>query len=73
MKKRTLLLLIGILGSAVAHAQGEVVNPAQYRDQLIGLLAADVKKVNAALGPDYKVWRVVSMRPSNGCATACWN
>ena len=32
-----------------------IVNPAQYRDRVIELFAADVKKVTAALGPDYKV------------------
>ncbi len=32
-----------------------IVNPAQYRDRVIELFAADVKKVVAALGPDYKV------------------
>jgi hypothetical protein len=31
------------------------VNPTQYRDRVIELMAADVKKVTAALGPDYKV------------------
>ena len=32
-----------------------IVNPAQYRDKVIELFAADVKKVTASLGPDYKV------------------
>jgi len=32
-----------------------IVNPAQYRDRVIELFAADVKKVTAALGGDYKV------------------
>ncbi|HEV8442903.1 MAG TPA: hypothetical protein VGQ27_05460 [Steroidobacteraceae bacterium] len=32
-----------------------IVNPAQYRDRVIELFAADVKKVTAALGADYKV------------------
>jgi hypothetical protein len=32
-----------------------LVQPAQYRDEVIGLFAADVKKVTAALGSDYKV------------------
>ena len=32
-----------------------IVNPAQYRDRVIDLFAADVKKVTAALGADYKV------------------
>lgn len=32
-----------------------LVKPAQYRDEVISLFAADVKKVTAALGPDYKV------------------
>ena len=32
-----------------------IVNPAQYRDRVIELFAADVKKVTAALGQEYKV------------------
>ena len=32
-----------------------IVRPAQYRDRVIELFAADVKKVTAALGSDYKV------------------
>ena len=32
-----------------------LVRPSQYRDRVIELFAADVKKVTAALGPDYKV------------------
>jgi hypothetical protein len=32
-----------------------IVNPAQYRDRVIELFAADVKKVTASLGADYKV------------------
>ena len=32
-----------------------IVNPQQYRDKVIELFAADVKKVTAALGSDYKV------------------
>ena len=32
-----------------------IVNPQQYRDRVIQLFAADVKKVTGALGPDYKV------------------
>jgi hypothetical protein len=32
-----------------------IVNPAQYRDRVIELFAADVKKVTASLGTDYKV------------------
>jgi hypothetical protein len=32
-----------------------IVNPAQYRDRVIELFAADVKKVTSALGQDYKV------------------
>jgi hypothetical protein len=35
--------------------QISIVNPMQYRDRVIELMAADVKKVTAALGPDYKV------------------
>jgi hypothetical protein len=32
-----------------------IVNPEQYRDEVIELFAADVKKVTSALGSDYKV------------------
>lgn len=32
-----------------------IVNPAQYRDRVIELFAADVRKVTSALGSDYKV------------------
>src|SRR5262245_43427930 len=32
-----------------------IVNPAQYRDRVIELFAADVKRVTAALGSDYRV------------------
>jgi hypothetical protein len=32
-----------------------IVNPAQYRDRVVELFAADVKKVTNALGADYKV------------------
>jgi hypothetical protein len=32
-----------------------IVNPAQYRERVIELFAADVRKVTAALGSDYKV------------------
>lgn len=32
-----------------------LVKPSQYRDEVIGLFAADVKRVTASLGPDYKV------------------
>lgn len=32
-----------------------IVKPSQYRDRVIELFAADVKKVTAALGADYKV------------------
>jgi hypothetical protein len=32
-----------------------IVNPAQYRERVIELFAADVRKVTSALGPDYKV------------------
>lgn len=32
-----------------------IVKPSQYRDRVIELFAADVKKVTSALGPDYKV------------------
>jgi hypothetical protein len=32
-----------------------IVNPAQYRDQVISLFAADVRKATASLGGEYKV------------------
>jgi hypothetical protein len=32
-----------------------IVNPTQYRDRVIELFAADVRKVTSALGQDYKV------------------
>ena len=32
-----------------------IVKPSQYRDRVVELFAADVKKVTAALGADYKV------------------
>ena len=37
------------------ETQVSVVNIAQYRDQVIQLFSADVKKVTAALGGDYRV------------------
>ncbi len=47
------------LGRTIVEEDGDfeisIVNPAQYRDQVISLFAADVKKVTAALGADYKV------------------
>lgn len=47
------------VGRTIIDDDGDVeisiVNPAQYRDRVIELFAADVKKVTAALGPDYKV------------------
>ena len=46
-------------GRTIVDGNGDfeisLVKPAQYRDEVIGLFAADVKKVTAALGPDYKV------------------
>ena len=46
-------------GRTIIDGDGEfeisIVNPMQYRDRVIELMAADVKKVTAALGPDYKV------------------
>jgi len=47
------------VGRTLVDDDGEfvisIVNPAQYRDRVIELFAADVKKVTAAMGPDYKV------------------
>lgn len=47
------------VGRTVVDDDGEfvisIVNPAQYRDRVIELFAADVKKVTSALGSDYKV------------------
>ena len=47
------------VGRTVIDEDGDfeisIVNPAQYRDRVIDLFAADVKKVTAALGSDYKV------------------
>lgn len=47
------------VGRTIIDDDGEleisIVNPAQYRDRVIELFAADVKKVVAALGADYKV------------------
>ena len=47
------------VGRTIVDGNGDfeisLVKPAQYRDEVIGLFAADVKKVTAALGPDYKV------------------
>jgi hypothetical protein len=47
------------VGRTIVDEDGDfeisIVNPAQYRDRVIELFAADVKKVTASLGPDYKV------------------
>jgi hypothetical protein len=47
------------VGRTIVDGDGDfeisLVKPAQYRDEVIGLFAADVKKVTAALGADYKV------------------
>lgn len=47
------------VGRTIVDADGDfeisIVNPAQYRDRVIELFGADVKKVTGALGPDYKV------------------
>jgi hypothetical protein len=47
------------VGRTIVDGDGEfeisLVKPAQYRDEVIGLFASDVKKVTAALGSDYKV------------------
>jgi hypothetical protein len=47
------------VGRTIVDGDGDfeisLVKPAQYRDEVVGLFAGDVKKVTAALGPDYKV------------------
>jgi hypothetical protein len=47
------------VGRTIVDGDGDfeisLVKPAQYRDEVVGLFASDVKKVTAALGPDYKV------------------
>ena len=47
------------VGRTIIDGDGDfeisIVNPAQYRDRVIELFAADVKKVTGALGADYKV------------------
>lgn len=47
------------VGRTIIDGDGDfeisLVKPAQYRDEVIGLFAADVKKVTASLGADYKV------------------
>ena len=47
------------IGRTLVDGDGDfeisIVKPSQYRDRVIDLFAADVKKVTAALGPDYKV------------------
>jgi len=40
-----------------------IVGPHRYRDEIIGLFAADAKKVTAALGADYKVVALGIDRP----------
>jgi hypothetical protein len=46
-------------GRTIVDGDGDfeisLVKPSQYRDEVIALFAADVKKVTAALGSDYKV------------------
>ena len=46
-------------GRTLAEPEGDVevsiINPGQYRPQVIELMAADVKQVTSALGPDYRV------------------
>lgn len=50
---------IKVTGRTTLDPDGDVdisvVAPHQYRDEIIGLYAADAKKVTAALGEDYKV------------------
>lgn len=47
------------VGRTIVDGDGDfeisLVKPAQYRDEVVALFAADVKKVTASLGPDYKV------------------
>jgi hypothetical protein len=47
------------IGRTLVDGDGDfeisIVKPSQYRDRVIELFAADVKKVTAALGADYKV------------------
>jgi len=47
------------VGRTIIDGDGDfeisIVNPMQYRDRVIELMAGDVKKVTAALGPEYKV------------------
>jgi hypothetical protein len=47
------------VGRTIVDGEGDfeisLVKPAQYRDEVIGLFASDVKKVTAAIGSDYKV------------------
>jgi hypothetical protein len=47
------------VGRTIIDSDGDfeisIVNPAQYRDHVVELFAADVRKVTAALGSDYKV------------------
>jgi hypothetical protein len=58
-KLRDFATSIKPVGRTIVDADGDfeisIVNPAQYRDRVIELFAADVKKVTSALGPDYKV------------------
>ena len=47
------------VGRTIVDGDGDfeisLVKPSQYRDEVVALFAADVKKVTASLGPDYKV------------------
>ena len=58
-KLRDFVTNIKPVGRTIVDGDGDfeisIVNPAQYRDRVIDLMAADVKKVTAALGSDYKV------------------
>jgi hypothetical protein len=58
-KLRDFVTGIKPVGRTIIDDEGDfeisLVKPSQYRDRVIELFAADVKKVTAALGPDYKV------------------
>ena len=58
-KLRDFVTGIKPVGRTIIDADGDfeisLVKPSQYRDRVVELFAADVKKVTAALGPDYKV------------------
>jgi hypothetical protein len=43
-----------------------IVKPSQYRDRVIELFAADVKKVTRRSAPTTRWWRTASTSPSSG-------